>query len=167
MNLISIIKNIFTAVCLAVSLVLVLQLLFVFVEEKPTSTSYLDEELEITDLPEVVVCMNPGFNKTTSLKYGYNNNYYYYYYWAGYSRAKQFVRWNGYKYYNKSSREILEEALLLHQSQGLVSRCQYFEKMEDLKDARSHCNVTLRMLTYPFGITLKWPTSELATSSQF
>ena len=74
--MISIIKNIFTAVCLAISLVLIVQLLHVFVEEKPTATANLDEQLEITDLPEVVVCMNPGINNATSLKYGYNSNYY-------------------------------------------------------------------------------------------
>ena len=103
-NMISIIKNIFKAVCLAISVVLIVQLLYVFVEEKPTTTTNLDEQLEITDLPEVVVCMNPGFNLA---KYGYNNDRDY---WTGYSQpANQFVGWNGNDgYLNKSSRDILE-----------------------------------------------------------
>ena len=95
-NMISIVKNIFTVVCLAISLVLIVQLLYVFVEEKPTTTTNLDEQLEITDLPEVVICLNPGFNNAASVKYGYNSNVNY---WRGYSpRAKQFVGWNGDRY---------------------------------------------------------------------
>ena len=81
-----------------------------FVEEKPTTTTNLEEKLEITDLPEVVVCMDPGFNNSALIKYGYNIRYY----WKGISVVgkERFVGWNGNKTYNKSSHEILEEVLL-------------------------------------------------------
>ena len=94
-KIISIITNNFKAVCLAISLVLIGQLLYVFVEEKPTTTAKFDEELKITDLPEVVVCMDPGFNKSALTEYGYNV----WYYWKGMIMPK-FVGWNGDEYYN-------------------------------------------------------------------
>ena len=91
--MISIIQNIFKVLCLAISLFLIGQLLYVFVEEKPTTTTKLEEELEITDLPEVVVCMDPGFNNSALTKYGYNINYY----WKGISVVgrERFVGWKG------------------------------------------------------------------------
>ena len=113
--MISIIQNIFKVLCMAISLFLIGQLLYVFVEEKPTTTTNLEEELEITDLPEVVACMDPGFNNSVLTKYGYNIRYY----WKGISVLEErFVGWNGDKYYNKSSHEILEESLLFPRDRG-------------------------------------------------
>ena len=65
MNMISIFKNIFTLVCIALTSVLIFELLYIFVEEKPTTTAKVIDELGITDLPDVVVCMDPGFDNVT------------------------------------------------------------------------------------------------------
>ena len=35
---------------------------FRFVVEKPTSTTKMEKKLEMTDLPEVVICIVPGLN---------------------------------------------------------------------------------------------------------
>ena len=78
-NMFSIFKNIFTVVCLVITLVLIIDLLYVFVEEKPTTTTKLKEELTITDMPDVVVCMDLGFNNVSLKKYGYRHDTY----WLG------------------------------------------------------------------------------------
>ena len=145
-NVISIINHILKILCLAISLILIGQLLHIFVEERPTTTTNLEEELEISDLPEVVACMDPGFNNSTLTKYGYNINYY----WKGISvrNREKFVGWNGDKHYNKSSHEILEEVLLFpKKSHGLLRYAKYFQGVDDSKDAK----VTFRMLISPLG----------------
>ena len=58
--------------CLAITLVLIFELLHEFVAERPTTTAKLKKQLEITDLPDVVVCMDPGFDSKTLEKYGYD-----------------------------------------------------------------------------------------------
>ena len=145
-NIISIVKSIFKVLCLAISFFLILQLIYVFVEEKPTSTTNLEEELELTDLPEVVVCMDPGFNNSALKKYGYNIRYY----WKGIRIRKKeqekFVGWNGDKDYNKSSHEILEEALLFPKIQDILYGSFYGEN-----DGPRDANVSFRMLIVPFG----------------
>ena len=143
--MISIIQNIFKVLCMAISLFLIGQLLFVFVEEKPTTTTNSEEELEISDLPEVVACMDPGFNNSALKKYGYNIRYY----WKGISTRseEEFVGWNGDKDYNMSSYEILEELLLFPEDQGLLRSAKYFQGVDGLKDAK----VTFRRLISPFG----------------
>ena len=122
-----------------------MQLIIVFVDKKPTSTTNLEEELELTDLPEVVVCMDPGFNNSVLEKYGYNINYF----WKGISfvSGEKFVGWNGDKDYNKSSHEILEEALLFPKRQGHLSQAVYFENLDDFREAP----VSFRMLMAPYG----------------
>ena len=144
-NIISIVKSIFKVLCLAISFFLILQLIYVFVDEKPTSTTNLDEMLDITDLPEVIICMDPGFNNSVLEKYGYNINYF----WRGASTGpgEKFVGWNGDKDYNKSSHEILEEALLFPKRQGHLSQAVYFENLDDFREAP----VSFRMPMAPYG----------------
>ena len=144
-NVNSIVNHSFKVLCLTVSLVLIVQLLHIFVEERPTTTTNLEEELEITDLPEVVVCMDPGFNDSVLRKYGYNIRYY----WKGIRKGskEKFVGWNGDKDYNMSSHEILEESLLFPGGQGHLRYAKYFQGVGGLKDA----NVTFRMLISPLG----------------
>ena len=146
-NIISIVKSIFKVLCLAISFFLIMQLIIVFVDKKPTSTTNLEEELELTDLPEVVVCMDPGFNSSALTKYGYSNDGLFY--WKGTRNLseKSFVGWNGDKDYNKSSHEIMEESLLFPESQGLLLWAHFTDVLDDSKNA----SVTLRMLIFPFG----------------
>ena len=68
-------KNTFTLICSILTLALIYQVLFTYVVEKPTTTSKEEKELEITDLPEVVICLNPGLKYKTLMKYGYSGTY--------------------------------------------------------------------------------------------
>ena len=89
----------------------------VFLVEKPTTAAKLEKKLEKSDIPEVVVCMEPGFNHLTLKTVGYRVNTYYRGALQPYS---SFIGWNGDTNANKSSHEILEEALLLPKSEALV-----------------------------------------------
>ena len=150
----SIFKNISAVVCLAITLVLIFELLQEFMAEKPTTTAKLKEQLEITDLPDVVVCMNPGFDSETLKKYGYDG----YSYFMG-TNGWAFVGWNGHEDPNKSSREIFEETLLFPESQGLLFEAMY---AETLGNNYEYANVTFMILIYPFGrcMVIRPPSNE-------
>ena len=65
--------------------------------------------LEAADLPEVVICLDPGLNYTALIKYGYHGG-------SSYpigAHEYMFVGWNGGEGESKSSKEILEETLLV------------------------------------------------------
>ena len=64
-------KNMFTLTCFLLTLALIYQVLFTFEVTRPTTTSKEEKELEITDLPEVVVCLDPGLSFKTLEKNGY------------------------------------------------------------------------------------------------
>ena len=98
-------RTLFTLVCSVLTILLLLQELYNFVITKPTSTSIDEKQLETADIPDVVVCIDPGFNKTALEKYGYSGTYY-----RGSMDGEKFVGWNGNG--SKSSHEILEEVLL-------------------------------------------------------
>ena len=101
-------KNVFTSICLILTMCLIYQVLFTYVVEKPTSTSKEVRQLDVADLPEVVVCLDPGLNYTALAKYGYYSSY-----MMG-ANQKKFVGWNGGgEGESKSSKDILEEALLV------------------------------------------------------
>ena len=127
-------KNMFTSICSILTLYLIYQVLFTNVVEKPTTTSREQKDLDIGDLPEVVVCLDPswspnsthqwdmstyqykrhsraicyldpGLNYTSLMKYGYHSTY------SLGVIDKKFTGWNGGAQETKSSDEILEEAL--------------------------------------------------------
>ena len=75
----SIFKNLFTLLCLAITLFLIYDLLDTFLIERPTTTTKIEKEIGTSDLPNVVVCLDPGFNNATAEKYGYHIISY----WAG------------------------------------------------------------------------------------
>ena len=55
-------KNAFTILCSFLTLALIFQVMFTYVVKKPTTTSKEEKKLEITDIPEVVVCLDPGLD---------------------------------------------------------------------------------------------------------
>lgn len=155
----SIFKNIFSVVCLAITLVLIFELLHEFVAERPTTTAKLKKQLEITDLPDVVVCMDPGFDSKTLEKYGYDG----YSYFMG-THGWVFVGWNGHEDQNKSSHEILKETLLFPEGQGLLFDVKYAETLGfNYEDA----NVTFMNLIYPFGCCMVIRPPSNKTSGPF
>ena len=88
------------------------QELFTFAIVKPTTTSKEEKDLEISDLPEVVVCLEPGFDTEVLKNYGYKTLGYY----RGSMDGDKFAGWNGNENHRKSSLEILEEALIVKNS---------------------------------------------------
>ena len=81
----SIIKNIFAALCFAITLLLIYQLFITFMTEKPTTTTKIEKELTTNDLPIVSVCLDPGFRHASATKYGYHVSFY----WAGLVNAEK------------------------------------------------------------------------------
>ena len=79
MDLNSISKTTFAVICCAITLGLVIELLHTFWVDKPTISTKIEKNLEDTDIPVVVICLDPGFNNATLAKYGYNVNSY----WQG------------------------------------------------------------------------------------
>ena len=55
-------RNLFTSVCSVLTLLLICQELDTFVNIKPTSTSKEELEPGGADIPETVLCANPGFS---------------------------------------------------------------------------------------------------------
>ena len=145
----SVFKNLLTLLCLAVTLFLIYDLLETFLIERPTTTTKIEKELETSDLPNVVVCLDPGFNNATAEKYGYHISFY----WAGLTTSTifeyggRFVGWNGVNSENKSSRDILEEMLLLPDRQELFVPWFSTEYFHDYYWS----NVTFRRLMFPLG----------------
>ena len=112
-------RKIFTLICSAFTLFLISKLLFTFTVTKPTTTYKEEKELETTDLPEIVVCSEPGFKLEALKKYGYKrgiNNYF--------GDIGKFTGWNGGVGVQKSSQEILEESLIF-ESQTIGEREKY------------------------------------------
>ena len=66
-------KNLLTLVCGSLALFLIYQEFVTLTVTKPTTTSREERELETSDLPEVVVCLVPGFDRHVTKKYNYSS----------------------------------------------------------------------------------------------
>ena len=152
-------KNMFTALCCTLTMYLICQLLLTYLVEKPTTTSEQKKDLELSDLPEVVVCLEPGLNSSSLEENGYHPTMY----WRGVLQldGEDFVGWSGGIGGNKSSHEILQEALL-------ISDDQYFNKTKLIRfngysshdfDAKMS-NYNLRALIYPFARCISFDPSS-------
>ena len=126
-------KYIFTFSCSVVTLLLISQLFFTFVAERPTITSKLERDLEKSDLPDVVLCMDPGLNDVTLNDRGYWVTTYYR--GAEHVNSSQFIGWNGKLHENKSSHQILKEALLLPNDEALLKFAGYRESQKNYEKA--------------------------------
>ena len=67
----SIFKNMFTPLCVTITLFLISDLLVTFLIERPTTTTKIEKKIETSDLPNVVVCLDPGFSNASAIEYGY------------------------------------------------------------------------------------------------
>ena len=99
----------------------------------------LEKQIELSDLPEVVVCilcMTPGFNSSYLNHHGYQSGSYYRGVLQPTKLIGDFVVWNWGTQEKKSSDRILEEALLLPKSEEIYAfaiytdDCTKFEKAE-------------------------------------
>ena len=85
-------KNCFSIISLSLTLFLIYKEVINYSITKPTVTSKEVKRLERKDLPEVVVCLVPGFNTKAMLKHNYPSLKYY----RGFNNKDKFVGWNGY-----------------------------------------------------------------------
>ena len=95
-------KIVFKVICALLTLLLIYQELFTFVVEKPSTTSREEKDIDINDIPEVVICLEPGFDTKVLEKYGYNDVGVYY---KGIVDG-EFVGWNGNENKTKPSIDI-------------------------------------------------------------
>ena len=141
-------EKIFKFACALLTLLLIGQELANFAIVKPTVTSKEEKGLEFDDIPEVVICIEPGFDIEVLKKYGYKRTLLYY-------RGRRpsdlkLIGWNGDK--NKSSLDILEEALIVKQKHikdaKFIIRALY---TADTKSDGLQAQVNLRSLAWPYG----------------
>ena len=71
-------EKVFKFACALLTFLLIGQELVNFAIIKPTVTSKEKKGLEIVDIPDVVICMEPGFDIEVLKKYGYTRTPLYY-----------------------------------------------------------------------------------------
>ena len=139
-------KNMFTFICSTLTFLLICQELNTFLFLRPTTTSKEEKEVDPADLPETLICLDPGFDPVALKRYGYRkvNKYY-----RGSLDGVKFVGWNGdQNLENKSSHAILEDALRV--DKNFRSKFDIFYRKADF-DTEVKANVRYRTLAYPHG----------------
>ena len=145
-------RKVFTFLCAVLTLLLIFQELFAFAITRPTSNFQEEKDLQTGDIPEVVLCFEPGFDFSKLERYGYNSDTYY----RGSMDGKSFVGWNGDE--TKSSKDILEEILVVDNE---VNSFIWVWFTEDRVDLLPPGEVKMRTLTYPYGrcVSIRSPPS--------
>ena len=64
--------KVLTLFCASLTLLLIYQELVAFTITRPTSNFEEEKKLETRDIPEVVLCFEPGFDSEVLNEYGYN-----------------------------------------------------------------------------------------------
>ena len=139
-------RKVFTLLCAILTLLLIYQETVAFSITRPTSNFREEKKLETRDIPEVVLCFEPGFDSKVMKKYGYTNTYF-----RGAMDGKQgFIGWNGGENETKSSQDILEEALVI---KNQIFNVKSFLGARYTEDHVSYvgAEMRLRTLAYPFG----------------
>ena len=100
--------------------------------------------LEARDLPEVVICADPGLDTTAIEKYGYDRDKYY----RGSIDGNKFIGWKGTQN-KKEVTDILEEVLIMKSA-------NFIKTNSELGFTENHVSFTkpdisLRTLSYPYG----------------
>ena len=139
-------ERVFKFTCTLLTLLLICQELYYFAVTKPTVTSAEEKDIDMTDLPEVVICLDTGFNKTVLKKYGYKDHYS-----MGSLDGKAIVGWNGNEKETKSSIEILEEALIVQKEHITFKKFITSAKYRDENQVFLPIQVNFRTLYWPHG----------------
>ena len=137
-------RNFFTSLSSVITLILICQELYSFLVTKPTTTSKEEKNLSTEDLPQTVICMEPGLDSDVLKNYGYRVTTY----WRGSMDARKFVGWNGDGTENKSSHAILEEALTVDKDFRFVFMSISFRKDHV---TRVSADTKFRTLVYLYG----------------
>ena len=136
--------NLFKVICALLTIFLICQELFTFVVEKPTTTSIEEKDIDSNDIPEVVMCLEPGINATVLQKYGLSRQTYY----SGNVPGK-FIGWN--RNETMSAHEILEEALIVKKEHIKSSKFIRKATYRSSRNRGEKPEISLRMLSWPFG----------------
>ena len=139
-------KTVFTLICTILTVCLICQELVTFTIEKPTTISKERKELETSDLPEVVLCLDPAFDAQKLTRFGYDAGTYF----RGSSNKGDLVGWIGNDQGSESSpNKILNDVLLFDEKlrQQLVRAAQYITPQHEFVDPK----MSFRTLAYPFG----------------
>ena len=158
-------RKVFTLLCTILTLILIYQQLVAFTITKPTSSSREERKLESRDLPEVVLCFDPGFDPKVLESYGYSVTYY-----RGSMNARAFVGWNGGENETKSSKDILEDVLVVDaQGHNLKSSMFWLGRFTEDHVDFVPSEVNVRTLAFPFGRCLSFssPPSPTHLSSLY
>ena len=149
-------KNIFGVVCTILTLLLIFQELFSFAVLRPTNTYQEEKQLDRSDLPEIVVCADQGFDLNNLRKHGYEKTYSYY---RGSADGTKFLGWNGGEVVgNLSSKKILEDVLVFDKSLYGENTATVDGKEFVKTEGYTYNNIdfitpviTLRILVFPYG----------------
>ena len=150
------IKNVSTVVCTILTALLTFKELFSFAVTRPTITYQEEKELDRSDLPEVVVCPDPGFDSDDLRKHGYEKTYSYY---RGSADGSKFLGWNGGQNVRHfSSHDILEDVLILDKSlsgtnTATVHGKKFIKVQGYTNNSIDFTNpiISLRILVFPYG----------------
>ena len=124
-------KKIFTLICFFVTFVLMIRVLNTWLVTKPTSTYKEEKGMTTDDLPEIVACLEPGFDSKVLEKYGYNRGLDYY---TGVMNTGKFVGWNGNIDDNYSVYEIFEESLSFDSRLVTKSKLPVFDQKSNTEN---------------------------------
>ena len=122
-------QNLFSFACSLLTVFLICQEFYNYELIKPTSTSKEEKELRSSDIPDTVICADPGFDSDVLEKYGYTATTYY----RGSMDEKNFVGWNGHKNESNSAHAILEEAFIVDKQFRSMFIGIYFSKIRPLQ----------------------------------
>ena len=139
-------KKVFKLVCTLLAILLIYQECFNFLVTKPKVTTNTEKDLNISDLPEVVICLKPGFDTAVLEKYGYKEHYD-----MGSIDGKKFIGWNGNENLTRSSSEILEEALIVKRQHISETKFITWASYRDQKQNYFPTVVDLKTLSFPYG----------------
>ena len=147
-------------ICSALTFFLFSKLLFTFAVTKPTSTYKQEKGLETFDLPEIVVCPDPGFKLDVLKKYGYSSGDFYFIGYIKHKGVPKLYGWNGDVGVENSSRDILEESLVINTP--LIGKAKLWQWVGYLYTGwinGTYPTISRRTLVYPHGCCISFSPS--------
>ena len=141
----STLRNFFSFTCSLLTVLLICQELYNYEVVRPTSASKEEKELRSSDIPDTVICADPGFDSDVLEKYGYTATTYY----RGSMDEKNFVGWNGHKNESNSAHAIMEESFIVDKEFSSLFIAIYFSK--DSVYGRFDAETEFRTLSFPIG----------------
>ena len=113
------ITQLFTLICLCLTLLLVYDELKTFLVIKPAAVSSEEKPLKLQNFPQVSVCFDPGFNTTQIAGHGYKS------FWRGSSDGNTFIGWSG-QDGRTSHSKLLEDLFTVRLNQTYFKHVFYY-----------------------------------------